>query len=93
MQAELEKIMAETRQTVIFITHSIDEAILLGNRIVVISNRPGTIREVIDVDIPRPRLGAGSDVKRTPRFGEIRSHVWSLLEGQALGTKREGRPR
>ncbi|MEV6867804.1 ABC transporter ATP-binding protein [Streptosporangium subroseum] len=87
MQAELEKIIAETRQTVVFITHSIDEAITLGDRIVVVSNRPGTIREIIDVDLPRPRFDERNDVKRSARFGEIRSHLWALLSDEALGAK------
>jgi len=85
MQAELEKIIAETRQTVVFITHSIDEAITLGDRIVVVSNRPGTIREIIDVDLPRPRFDPRHDIKRSGRFGEIRGHLWDLLAGEALG--------
>ncbi|MFG1710583.1 ABC transporter ATP-binding protein [Nonomuraea sp. M3C6] len=87
MQAELEKIIAETRQTVVFITHSIDEAITLGDRIVVVSNRPGTIREIIDVDLPRPRFDERNDIKRSARFGEIRSHLWKLLSDEALGAK------
>ncbi|MDP9842435.1 ABC transporter ATP-binding protein [Streptosporangium lutulentum] len=87
MQAELEKIIAETRQTVVFITHSIDEAITLGDRIVVVSNRPGTIREIIDVDLPRPRFDERNDIKRSARFGEIRSHLWQLLADEALGAK------
>jgi NitT/TauT family transport system ATP-binding protein len=85
MQAELEKIIAETRQTVVFITHSIDEAITLGDRVVVVSNRPGTIREIIDVDLPRPRFDPRRDIKRSGRFGEIRGHLWELLAGEALG--------
>jgi NitT/TauT family transport system ATP-binding protein len=87
MQAELEKIIAKTRQTVVFITHSIDEAITLGDRIVVVSNRPGTIQEIIDVDLPRPRFDEHNDVKRSARFGEIRSHLWDLLSSEALGAK------
>jgi NitT/TauT family transport system ATP-binding protein len=91
MQAELEKIIAKTRQTVVFITHSIDEAITLGDRIVVISNRPGTIREIIDVDLPRPRFVENDAVKGSARFAEIRSHLWELLQDEALGAK--GGPR
>jgi NitT/TauT family transport system ATP-binding protein len=87
MQAELEKIITETRQTVVFITHSIDEAITLGDRIVVVSNRPGTIREIIHVDLPRPRFDERNDVKRSARFGEIRSRLWELLSDEALGAK------
>ncbi|HEY0574570.1 MAG TPA: ABC transporter ATP-binding protein [Pseudonocardia sp.] len=85
MQAELEKIIAKTRQTVLFITHSIDEAITLGDRIVVISNRPGTIREIIEVNLPRPRFDQRNDARRSARFGEIRGHLWDLLSGEALG--------
>jgi NitT/TauT family transport system ATP-binding protein len=93
MQGELEKIIAKTRQTVVFITHSIDEAILLADRIVLIHRRPGTIREIIDIDLPRPRFDEQADVKRSARFGEIRSHLWSLLADEALGAKQEGGPR
>jgi NitT/TauT family transport system ATP-binding protein len=85
MQAEFERIIAQTRQTVIFITHSIDEAVMLGDRVAVISNRPGTIKEVVDVDLPRPRLEG--DAKASPRFTELREHIWSLLQDEALGAK------
>ena len=58
MQAELERIIAKTGQTVVLITHSIDEAITLADRVVVVSHRPGRIREVVDVALrPAPRLG------------------------------------
>jgi len=87
MQAELEKIISGTGQTVVFITHSIDEAITLGDRIVVVSHRPGTIREILDVDIPRPRFDPRNDVKRSDRFAEIRGHLWQLLSGEALGDR------
>jgi NitT/TauT family transport system ATP-binding protein len=85
MQAELEKIIAHTRQTVVFITHSIDEAITLADRIVVVSNRPGRIREIVDVDIPRSRFN--DDVKRDPRFAELRERIWGLLRDEALGAR------
>ncbi|MCW2765423.1 MAG: transporter ATP-binding protein [Nocardioides sp.] len=85
MQAEFERIISQTRQTVIFITHSIDEAVMLGDRVAVISNRPGTIKEVVDVDLPRPRLEG--DAKSSPRFAELREHIWSLLQDEALGAK------
>jgi len=90
MQAEFERIIAETKQTVVFITHSIDEAVALGDRIVVVSNRPGTIREVIDVDIERPRF-ANPELKADKRYQDLRQHVWSLLMDEALGAKEEGK--
>jgi NitT/TauT family transport system ATP-binding protein len=83
MQGELERIISETGQTVILITHSIDEAITLGDRVVVVSNLPGTIREVVDVPLPRPRTEY--DVKSEPEYTRLREHVWQLLKGEALG--------
>lgn len=88
MQAEFERIIAQTQQTVVFITHSIDEAVMLGDRVAVISNRPGRIKELVEVDLPRPRLD--SDVKSSPRFAELREHIWSLLQDEALGAKAAG---
>jgi NitT/TauT family transport system ATP-binding protein len=85
MQAEFEKIIAKTKQTVVFITHSIDEAVMLGDRVAVISSRPGRIKEIVDVDLPRPRLDG--DAKSNPRFAELREHIWSLLQDEALGAK------
>jgi NitT/TauT family transport system ATP-binding protein len=85
MQAEFEKIIAETGQTVFFITHSIDEALTLADRVVVVSNRPGTVKEIVDVDLPRSRFDEG--VKSSARFGELRQHIWSQLQSQALGAR------
>lgn len=82
MQAELERIVMETRQTVVFITHSIDEAITLGDRIAVISRRPGRIKEVVDVNLPRPRFSG--DVKSLPAYAEIRERIWNLVKDEAL---------
>lgn len=88
MQAEFEKIIAETGQTVVFITHSIDEALTLADRVVMVSNRPGRVKEIIDVDLPRSRFDEG--VKRSDRFGELREHIWSELQAEALGAKTGG---
>ena len=85
MQAEFEKIIAKTHQTVVFITHSIDEAVMLGDRVAVISSRPGRIKEVVDIDLPRPRLDGSA--KTNPRSAELREHIWSLLQAEALGAK------
>lgn len=85
MQAEFEKIIAETGQTVFFITHSIDEALTLADRVVMVSNRPGRVKEIVDVDLPRSRFDEG--VRRSDRFGELRQHIWSQLQAEALGAK------
>jgi NitT/TauT family transport system ATP-binding protein len=86
MQSELERFVAKTGQTVIFITHSIDEAITLADRIVVISFRPGRIKEVVDVNLPRPRFDY--DVKVLPEFGELYDHIWRLVKDEALQASR-----
>ena len=82
MQSELERFVTKTRQTVVFITHSIDEAITLGDRIVVISRRPGRIKEVLDVNLPRPRFD--KDVKSLPEYTELRERIWELVKDEAL---------
>jgi len=61
----------------VFITHSIDEAILLGDRIAVMSARPGRIKEVLDVPFGHPR--DGNALRTDPRFGEMRAHIWHEL--------------
>jgi len=85
-ESELERIVSKTRQTVVFITHSIDEAITLADRVVVISFRPGRIKEVVDVDLPRPRFDC--DLKILPRYGELHDHIWRLVKDEALQTAR-----
>jgi NitT/TauT family transport system ATP-binding protein len=55
LSTELQRIHMETRATIMFVTHSIDEAVLLADRVVVLSPRPGQITEILDLDIPRPR--------------------------------------
>lgn len=86
MQGQLEKLVMDSKQTVVFITHSIDEAISLGDRIAVISQRPGTVREIVEVGIERPRLAEG-EITQHPRYGELREHLWSLVKDEALGVR------
>lgn len=82
MQSELEKFVMTAKQTVVFITHSIDEAITLGDRIAIISRRPGRIKEVLDVNLPRPRFQ--NDIKSMPEYAEIRERIWTLVKDEAL---------
>ncbi len=77
MQTELLRIWSAARSTVLFITHQIDEAVYLSDRVLVFGRRPGRIQEVISIDLPRPRDTA---VKRTPQFTEYVGHIWSLIE-------------
>jgi NitT/TauT family transport system ATP-binding protein len=79
LQEELLQLMErpEERKTMVFITHSIDEAILLGDRIAVMSARPGRIKEMLDVPFGHPR--DGNALRGDPRFAEMRAHIWRQL--------------
>src|SRR6266567_8571602 len=79
LQEELLQLMQrpEERKTMVFITHSIDEAILLGDRIAVMTARPGRIKEMLDVPFGWPRNADA--VRADPRFGEMRAHIWKQL--------------
>ncbi|HEY5378913.1 MAG TPA: ABC transporter ATP-binding protein [Pseudolabrys sp.] len=79
LQEELLHLMErpEERKTMVFITHSIDEAILLGDRVAVMSARPGRIKEIIDMPFARPR--DVEEVRADPRFTELRAHIWRQL--------------
>ena len=79
LQEELLQLMErpEERKTMVFITHSIDEAILLGDRIAVMSARPGRIKEVLEVPFGHPR--DGNALRTDSRFGEMRAHIWNEL--------------
>jgi len=77
LQDELLRIYQQHPRTMVFITHSIEEAIALGDRIVVLTSRPARVRDTILVDIPRPRTVAS--VVAHPRFVELRDHCWRLL--------------
>ena len=77
MQGELTRIWSIKRKTVLFITHQIDEAVYLSDRVVVLSARPGRIKAIVDVTLPRPRSLA---LKRTEKFLEFERRVWDLIE-------------
>ena len=77
MQFELLRVWQSTRKTAIFITHQIDEAIYLADRVVVFSARPGTVRESIPVPLPRPRE---LSIKRTPAFMELFDRISGLID-------------
>jgi nitrate/nitrite transport system ATP-binding protein len=86
MQGELERFVAKTAQTVVFITHSIDEAVTLSDRVAVISYRPGQIKEIVEVNLPRPRFDY--DVKVLPEYVELRDHIWRLVKDEAFQASR-----
>ena len=82
LQDELLKIWEGTRKTVVYITHSIDEAVALGDRVVVMTARPGRIKAEIDVDLARPRLV--HELKGRPEFARIVGRVWGLLKDEVV---------
>ncbi|MFN0184205.1 MAG: ABC transporter ATP-binding protein [Aquabacterium sp.] len=85
LQVELLRIWGETRprdqrRTAIFITHDIDEAVFLGDRVVVMSSHPGRVKAVLDIDLPRPRR---ESLRTQARFGELTERIWGLIRDEA----------
>src|SRR6185437_2908043 len=77
MQTELLRIWNEGRKTVLFVTHQIDEAVFLADRVVVFARRPGRIQECLDIALPLPRALA---IKRTPEFMQYVDRIWKSIE-------------
>jgi NitT/TauT family transport system ATP-binding protein len=78
MQIELAKLWSLHKSIVVFVTHSVDEAVLLSDKIVLLRPRPGRVAEVIDVDLPHPRWQY--DARATPRFVELRHYLWERVK-------------
>ena len=79
LQSELLRIWEKINTTVVFVTHSIDEAIYLADRIVVMTARPGRVKEIIDIDLPRPRDG---NIRSSTEFNGHRGRVWEALRDE-----------
>ena len=86
MQEELQAIWNDTRKTVIFITHDIEEAIYLADRVIVFTARPGRTKAELRIDLPRPRA---IDVKKLNTFLEYRNRAWDLLRDEVLAARKE----
>ncbi|HKC29102.1 MAG TPA: hypothetical protein VKB75_13905, partial [Jatrophihabitans sp.] len=80
LQDQLLDIWRRTGSTIVFITHSIEEAVYLGERVAVMTSRPGRIKALIDVDLPN-----SEDVRSTPEFARHRHQVWQLLRDEING--------
>ena len=81
LQQELLGMWSRARKTCLFITHDVEEAVILAQRVVVMSARPGRVREVVDVDIPYPR---GPELRSDPRLLELKAHIWDLVYREYL---------
>jgi len=81
LQRELLDIWEKTKKTVIFVTHSVDEAVFLSDRVVVLTARPGTIKDMVQIDLPRPRDRTGAE------FARIRRYVLDHVEKTAFSSK------
>jgi NitT/TauT family transport system ATP-binding protein len=76
LQKQLLEIWDKTKKTILFVTHSVDEAVFMADRIVVLTSRPGTIKEVVKIDLPRPRD------RTSPDFAKVRRYVLGLIDEQ-----------
>lgn len=81
LQDELLRIWESHKKTIVFITHSLDEAIFLSDRVAVMTQRPGRIKEIFDVDLPRPRAPG---LRNTHAFVELRQRAWEALRDEVI---------
>ena len=81
--SELLRIQQMLRRTVLCITHSIQESIMLSDRVALMSSGPGRVKEVLDVELPRPR---SPDLMSTPEFGSLVARVWSSIREESVRT-------
>jgi NitT/TauT family transport system ATP-binding protein len=89
MQDELTRIWQSTddiRKTVLFVTHDIDEAIFLGDRVLLMTARPGRIKLTLPIDLPRPRP---ADIRLSPKYTACRNMIWDLLREEVLASRSE----
>ncbi len=87
LQTELVRIWHETRKTVIYVTHSIEEALLMGDRCVIMTAQPGRIKQIIDVPFPHPRDLI--KLSAAPEFGALKLDIWHVLEEEVTRARAE----
>jgi NitT/TauT family transport system ATP-binding protein len=85
MQIELLKLLEVDHKTVVFVTHSVDEAIFLSDQIIMFSARPGRVTTTIDIDLPRPRWSNDEEIKASEQFTRYRQQIWHLLKQELMG--------
>ncbi|MFN2321429.1 MAG: ABC transporter ATP-binding protein [Trueperaceae bacterium] len=87
LQEELLRLWEETRKTVVYVTHSIEEAVLLGDRVVVMTAHPGTVKSEFRIDLPRPR---DLTTTSTPEFAALTGAVWTALRDEVRAAMAQG---
>ncbi|MBC9821239.1 ABC transporter ATP-binding protein [Terrabacter sp. MAHUQ-38] len=90
LQDELLRIWSATGTTAVFITHGIEEAVYLGQRVAVLSSRPGRLKAIVDIDLGDRTIGAERDLRSTPEFVAYRHRLWELLHGEVASAQRAG---
>ena len=85
LQTELLETWERDKKTCFFITHDVDEAIILAQRVIIMSARPGRIKEIVDIDIPYPRT---QETKMTPEFMELKNRIWSQVYQEYLEVRK-----
>ena len=85
LQSELLETWEKEQKTCFFITHDVEEAIVLAQRVVIMYARPGRVKEVVDIDIPYPRT---QETKMSPRFLELKNHIWSQVYQEYLSVRK-----
>ncbi|WP_308465760.1 ABC transporter ATP-binding protein [Rathayibacter soli] len=81
MQTELLQLWEELRPSVLFITHDLDEAVALSDRVVILTSSPGSVKDVFDIDLPRPR-GDVQEIRHEARFLELQGQIWTSLKDE-----------
>jgi NitT/TauT family transport system ATP-binding protein len=84
MQEELTSIWQRNKRTVLFVTHDIEEAVYLSDRVIVFSARPGRLKADVAIDLPRPRK---PEIRKSTEFQAIRNGIWDMLRQEVLATK------
>ena len=85
LQTELLETWEKEQKTCFFITHDVDEAIILAQKVIIMSARPGRIKEIVNIDIPYPRT---QETKMTPRFLELKNHIWGQVYQEYLEVRK-----
>ena len=85
LQTELLETWEKEQKTCFFITHDVDEAIILAQKVIIMSARPGRIKEIVDINIPYPRT---QETKMTPEFLELKNHIWSQVYQEYLEVRK-----